>query len=403
MRIRDLNISARARACLIGAGYELLEELKWVSDMELLSIKNMNESCVSEIRNAIVEFCSEDEDDEFTDDDFDDEYEDDDYEDDDYEDEDYADDEYDDEDADDDIDLYDSDDEDNEDNDDEDYEDSDLEDDDTEFEDIEILDDENLQIRLEFCGIEFDDDEEKLTLRFWADNDADETYRIWISNLNFNDEAKASFTFLGEIEGHDCEFLERQVAPDDIDYEDINSLLFSLFITNMNHKQLAASDGIVVYCDTSDETFSAVKIRNQSSIISDNTEDEEDYEDDAEEDIDNSDNDFEEEEEDYAEENGNFDKERRDIYGITIEEMEFSKRTYTFLKLANINTVGQLARMTMDELKTVKNLGQKSHEEILIKLHELGLSLSTGTNDEDVCDSGCLFDKSTGFVINIEK
>lgn len=392
MRIRDLNISARARACLLGAGYELLEELKWVSDMELLSIKNMNESCVSEIRNAIVEFCSEDEDDEFTDDDFDDEYEDDDYEDD----------EFSDDDADDNIDYDDFDDEDYEDND-EDFEDSDCEDDDTEFEDIEILEDENLQIRLEFCGIEFDDDEERLTLRFWADNDADETYRIWISNLNFNDEAKASFTFLGEIEGHDSEFLERQVAPEDIDYEDINSLLFSLFITNMNHKQLATSDGIVVYCDTSDETFSAVKIRNQSSIISDNTEDEEDYEDDAEEDIDNSDNDFEDEEEDYAEENGNLDKERRDIDGITIEEMEFSKRTYTFLKLANINTVNQLIHMTMDELKTVRNLGRKSHEEIVNKLQELGLSLSTGTNDKDACESGCLFDKSKGFFFNIEK
>ena len=56
MKIRYLNISARARDCLLNAGYEEIEELKWITDEELTKIKNINENCVKEIRGAIDEY-----------------------------------------------------------------------------------------------------------------------------------------------------------------------------------------------------------------------------------------------------------------------------------------------------------------------------------------------------------
>lgn len=56
--IKDLNISARARACLLRAGYKEIAELKDISDEELLKIKNINMDCVREIR-AIVDDCFE--------------------------------------------------------------------------------------------------------------------------------------------------------------------------------------------------------------------------------------------------------------------------------------------------------------------------------------------------------
>lgn len=53
MKIIDLNISARAKSCLIRFGYEDINELQHVSDEDLLKIKNFNEKCLQEVRSAI--------------------------------------------------------------------------------------------------------------------------------------------------------------------------------------------------------------------------------------------------------------------------------------------------------------------------------------------------------------
>jgi len=57
MMIRELNISARAKACLLSAGYQSVEEIKELSISELSSIRNLNEAIAKEIRDA-VEKCS---------------------------------------------------------------------------------------------------------------------------------------------------------------------------------------------------------------------------------------------------------------------------------------------------------------------------------------------------------
>lgn len=59
MKVRDLDISARARACLINAGYNEIEDLKLVTDEELLSIKIFNQTCLKETREAIARYYSE--------------------------------------------------------------------------------------------------------------------------------------------------------------------------------------------------------------------------------------------------------------------------------------------------------------------------------------------------------
>ena len=53
MKIRELSISARARMCLLTAGYEDIEELRDITDEELLKIKNLNVKGVAEIREEI--------------------------------------------------------------------------------------------------------------------------------------------------------------------------------------------------------------------------------------------------------------------------------------------------------------------------------------------------------------
>ena len=65
------------------------------------------------------------------------------------------------------------------------------------------------------------------------------------------------------------------------------------------------------------------------------------------------------------------------ILEMNIDELELSVRSYNCLKRAGINTVQQLCAKTPDDMMKVRNLGRKSLEEVLAKLKELNLSLST--------------------------
>ena len=61
---------------------------------------------------------------------------------------------------------------------------------------------------------------------------------------------------------------------------------------------------------------------------------------------------------------------------MSIEDLELSVRSFNCLKRAGINTVEQLTNKTPDDMMKVRNLGKKSLDEVLLKLKELGLSLS---------------------------
>ena len=71
-----------------------------------------------------------------------------------------------------------------------------------------------------------------------------------------------------------------------------------------------------------------------------------------------------------------------------IEDLDLSVRSYNCLKRANINTVGELAQKTEEEMMKVRNLGRKSLKEVVLKLREIGLDLksSTGLVFEDDAD-----------------
>jgi len=68
-------------------------------------------------------------------------------------------------------------------------------------------------------------------------------------------------------------------------------------------------------------------------------------------------------------------EERDKILDMSIEELDFSVRSYNCLKRAGINTVGELIQKTEEEMMKVRNLGKKSLEEVDDKLKSLGLSL----------------------------
>jgi DNA-directed RNA polymerase subunit alpha len=61
-----------------------------------------------------------------------------------------------------------------------------------------------------------------------------------------------------------------------------------------------------------------------------------------------------------------------DVYDTAIEDLDLSTRTYNCLKRADITKVGQVLQMDEKALLSVRNLGQKSMEEIRDRLVERG-------------------------------
>lgn len=72
------------------------------------------------------------------------------------------------------------------------------------------------------------------------------------------------------------------------------------------------------------------------------------------------------------------DNEKEKVLEMSIDELELSVRSYNCLKRAGINTVEELTNRTPEDMMKVRNLGRKSLEEVLAKLHELGLALKPG-------------------------
>lgn len=63
------------------------------------------------------------------------------------------------------------------------------------------------------------------------------------------------------------------------------------------------------------------------------------------------------------------------VLEMVIEELDMSVRSFNCLKRAGINTVEDLTNRTEEDMIKVRNLGKKSLEEVIQKLHSLGLDL----------------------------
>ena len=61
------------------------------------------------------------------------------------------------------------------------------------------------------------------------------------------------------------------------------------------------------------------------------------------------------------------------VLEMPIEELELSVRSYNCLKRAGITTVEDLANKSESDMMKVRNLGKKSLDEVINKLHSLGL------------------------------
>ena len=64
------------------------------------------------------------------------------------------------------------------------------------------------------------------------------------------------------------------------------------------------------------------------------------------------------------------------ILEMPIEELELSVRSFNCLKRSGISTVEDLTNKSENDMMKVKNLGKKSLDEVIAKLHSLGLSFA---------------------------
>ena len=69
------------------------------------------------------------------------------------------------------------------------------------------------------------------------------------------------------------------------------------------------------------------------------------------------------------------DTKKEKVLEMTIEELDLSVRSFNCLKRAGIDNVEDLVNRTEEDMIKVRNLGRKSLEEVVQKLHSLGLDL----------------------------
>jgi DNA-directed RNA polymerase subunit alpha len=88
-------------------------------------------------------------------------------------------------------------------------------------------------------------------------------------------------------------------------------------------------------------------------------------------------------------------------YSLPIEDLDFSVRSYNCLKREDIHTVGEHAARTESDLLDIRNFGQKSINEVKVKLAELGLGLKDAPEGFDI-NSIEGYDAETGEFLDTE-
>ena len=83
---------------------------------------------------------------------------------------------------------------------------------------------------------------------------------------------------------------------------------------------------------------------------------------------------------------------------LSIEDLDFTVRSYNCLKREGIHTVGELITRSEQDLLDIRNFGSKSIDEVKAKVAELGLALKdspAGFDPSAVVDN---FDDDTSYA-----
>ena len=84
-------------------------------------------------------------------------------------------------------------------------------------------------------------------------------------------------------------------------------------------------------------------------------------------------------------------------YTMPIEDMDLTVRSFNCLKREGIHTVGELVSRTEADLLDIRNFGQKSIDEVKLKLHGMGLGLKDSAPFDPSQIAGLYDDLDAGF------
>jgi DNA-directed RNA polymerase subunit alpha len=84
-------------------------------------------------------------------------------------------------------------------------------------------------------------------------------------------------------------------------------------------------------------------------------------------------------------------------YTMPIEDMDLTVRSFNCLKREGIHTVGELVSRTEADLLDIRNFGQKSIDEVKLKLHGMGLGLKDSSPFDPSQIAGLYDDLDAGF------
>lgn len=88
---------------------------------------------------------------------------------------------------------------------------------------------------------------------------------------------------------------------------------------------------------------------------------------------------------------------------LTIDELDFTVRTYNCLKHASIDTIDQLCKLTEDEVIAIRNISRKCIDEIKLKLSEIGKRLKSDDISEIVNDEPEIVDNEPEIVNDVDE
>ena len=71
-----------------------------------------------------------------------------------------------------------------------------------------------------------------------------------------------------------------------------------------------------------------------------------------------------------------------DIADVSIEDLNLTVRASKCLQLAEINTIGELAKLSKQDLGKMRNLGAKAYREIIEKMEDYGIKLKDKNEDK---------------------
>jgi len=91
---------------------------------------------------------------------------------------------------------------------------------------------------------------------------------------------------------------------------------------------------------------------------------------------------FDEDDFTFDEENTEENERIRQLLNTSVDQLELSVRSSNCLKVANINTIGELIRKTEDDINKTRNFGKKSLDEIKDCLKEWNLQLGVTNSSE---------------------